>query len=147
MILQENSSGFILRSFSSSASLCSLSFLIAFSNFSEGLFITIGSFVYDILSTFDGAKIRRIWQCAKYLKRFIVFPRSFILSRCSYPSRRWCLCRVRGSRVHWRGWSGGGRLGCASYPFKSEIIFSTTGIIAGISSSSVLNTTSESISK
>ena len=48
IILHENSSGFMLRSLSNSASLCSLSFSIAFSNFSEGLSITIGSFVYDI---------------------------------------------------------------------------------------------------
>ena len=73
MILQENSSGFILRSFSSSASLCSLSFLIAFNNFSEGLFITIGSFVYDITQIFDGAKIWIILQCAKYLEGFLLF--------------------------------------------------------------------------
>ena len=49
---QENSSGFILRSFSISASLCSLSFLMVFSNFSEGLSITIGSLVYDIILSF-----------------------------------------------------------------------------------------------
>ena len=49
IILQENSSGFILRSFSNSVSLCSLSFLRVFSNFSEGLSITIGSLVYDII--------------------------------------------------------------------------------------------------
>ena len=65
MILQENSSGFILRSFSSSESLRSLSFLIAFNNFSEGLLITIGSFVYDIYLLFDAAKVGIIWQCSK----------------------------------------------------------------------------------
>ena len=45
---REKSSGFILRSFSNSESLRFLRISIVFSNFSEGLSITSGSFVYDI---------------------------------------------------------------------------------------------------
>ena len=78
IILQENSSGFILRSFSNSASLCSLSFLMVFSNFSEGLLITIGSFVYDITTLLTSqryekfSKRRSFW--ADFFAKVVLFP-------------------------------------------------------------------------
>ena len=59
IILQEKSSGFILRNFSNWERLRSFRFLTTSNNSLDGLSIIIGSFVYDMTLLFHGAKIRK----------------------------------------------------------------------------------------
>ena len=70
MIRQENSSGFILRSFSNWASLFFLSFLTTFNNSFDGLLMTNGSFVYSIICILFGGKDTKYFRNFQILEVF-----------------------------------------------------------------------------